>query len=232
MKKPTPHSTLKQIFVLTAAGLLASSAAFALPITPTYTTFGSLPAATFGGSGIPNDRVAVTTIGGVTLGLTATQRYSNPPVGDDGAGNYSAMAGGDVLNSIPAYARWNFGFYAENKTTSDYFVHLLWDLNPGAGTDESSLSTGPSSLLAGATVQDSWNLGMGFLGGGFNPNVAGEYSFALILRNSAGAELGRSAINVNVASVPDVGSSGMLSLIGLGSVLIFAWMQRRQKATN
>lgn len=224
MKACRHYSFIKATLALVSAGFMAISSSLANPVTPVYSTFGPLSAATFGGSGIPNDRVAITSIGDVTLGLTATQRYSNPTVTDNGAGTYFATAGEDTL---PNYALWNFDFYASNASQNDFYLQLLWDLNPGVGTDETMLSSGISLFLAGSTNQDSWNLGMPFLGSGFDPTVAGEYSFALILRNATGQELGRSAINVNVGHVPDTASTGLLALAGFGSLLVFARMRRR-----
>ena len=66
-------------------------------LTPEFTTFGPLPGATFGGSGIPNDAVAITTIVDgtttITLGLTAHQRFASPAVTNNGAGVFTAQAG-------------------------------------------------------------------------------------------------------------------------------------------
>lgn len=227
MKSCRLPSCFKATLALVCAGFMANSASYAGPVTPDYDTFGLLSAATFGGSGIPNDSVAITTIGDVTLGLTATQRYSNPTVTNNGHGTFFATPGEDTL---PNYARWNFSIYANNASSTNYLLQLLWDMNPGAGTDEASLATfGSGPLAAGSTFQDSWNLGMPFLGGGFDPTAVGEYSFALILRSATGQELGRSAINVNVGHVPDTASTGLLTLAGLASLLVMARMRRQTK---
>jgi hypothetical protein len=226
------HCTLSPLFV--AAGVVTAGAA---PITPTYTTFGTLSGATFGGSGIPNNAVAITTIGDVTLGLTAHQRYFNPPVANDGAGTFTAVNGGDIYSipPEPGYARWNFGWYVANAGTDSYLVELLYDFDPGTGTDSGNLGKIGSILGSNKTVQDSWNLGMAFLDTStspnvsppaypsFDPNASGQYSFALILRDAgSGAELGRAAINVNV--VPDGG--GTLAIFGL-AMGAMAWFKRR-----
>ncbi|GIX50560.1 MAG: hypothetical protein KatS3mg132_754 [Limisphaera sp.] len=210
---------------------VAAAALQAGPIVPTYTTFGTLSGATFGGSGIPNDAVAIFTYGNVTLGLTAHQRYSNPAVGNNGAGDFYAVNGGDVYtpspNTQPTWARWNFGWYVQNSDTTTYILDFRYDFDPGAGTDEAAHGVISSVLPGNLKVEDSWNLGMGFLGTsdsglgwsrtppthpGFDPNAAGEYTFALILRDMSGQELGRSAIRVNV--VPDAGAT--VTLLGLG----------------
>lgn len=219
-----------------AAGVLTLTAA---PITPTYTTFGTLSGATFGGSGIPNDAVAITTYdtgsGIVTLGLTAHQRYSNPAVANNGAGTFFAVQGGDTYtpapNTQPTWARWNFGWYVQNNSSTPFLVDLLYDFDPGTGTDETALGKVNGGILPTATVQDSWNLGMNFLTSlpnpptysPFNPNVPGEYSFALILKNASGTELARSAILVKV--VPDGGVSA--GLLGLGLLGLAAWSRFR-----
>jgi hypothetical protein len=217
-----------------ACGTLALAVTVeAAPIVPTYTTFGTLSGATFGGTGIPNNAVAIFTYGNVTLGLTAHQRYSeNPPVSNNGAGDFYAVKGGDTYSSFPdpAYARWNFGWYALNMDSSYYIVDLLYDFDPAPATDKSAHGVLRFLLQnvskPGDAAQDSWNLGMSFLAspaifpggflippsGSFNPNVPGEYTFALILRDKNLNELGRTAIRVNV--VPEAGAT--VGLLGLG----------------
>lgn len=98
-------------FVFAVFGLLALPfQALAIPITPSYTTFGPLPAATFGGTGIPNSAVSITRVvnpsggGDLTLGLTAHQRYDNPAVTNNGAGTFFAGAGNDSAHGAPNYA--------------------------------------------------------------------------------------------------------------------------------
>lgn len=235
---------LKSIHCVLSPLLVAASTVTvgAAPITPTYTTFGTLSGATFGGSGIPNNAVAITTIGDVTLGLTAHQRYSNPAVANDGAGTFTAVNGGDIYSipPQPGYARWNFAWYVKNNSaTTPYIVDLLYDFDPGAGTDQAQLGKVSFPLFPTVKAEDSWNLGMSFLGmsatyisppaivtapsySPFDPSASGEYSFALILRDTSGNELGRAAINVNV--VPDGG--GTLAIFGL-AMGAMAWFKRR-----
>ena len=216
--------------------------AIALPIDPSFTTFGTLSGATFnpkGPSGIPNTAVAITTVtsGGhnFILGLTATPRYNNPALENDGAGTFWAASGGDGAHSKPGYAKWNFGYYVAidpnlsiwgSSITCPYSVELYVDKNPAEGNEVST-----SYRLLWET-QDSQNLGMFWISGfSFNPKANGEYSFALVLRKDC-EEIGRSAINVNVnetgkrppTNVPDGGSSLVLlglALTGLGSIARF-----------
>ena len=233
-------SCLRSILGSTLVAVMGVSAA---PIEPTYTTFGPLPGATFGGTGIPNHAVAITTIGGVTLGLTAHQRYANPTVHNNGAGIFYAVAGADIYSTPPqpTYARWNFGWYVDNQlptlTSTPYVLELLYDFDPATDTDESQLGKF-SALLKPGKYQDSWNLGMPFLSistnipnvgfvsppsyPSFNPAVPGEYSFALILRDLSGNELGRSAILVRV--VPDTGAGAVLLAVSMAGL---AWLRRR-----
>ena len=93
--------------------LIGAAAIFALAghasaglISPTFDTFGSLPAATFGGNGIPNNAVAIATAGtGLTIGLTAHQRYIGPNLTNDGQGTYTALAGVSPISPSPATRR-------------------------------------------------------------------------------------------------------------------------------
>ena len=213
------------------AGALIASNALAAPISPSYDTFGTLAGATFGGSGIPNDAVAATNFGSaaggsqVTLGLTAHQRYDNPALTNDGAGIFFASPGVDTHAPSPTnpYATWNVGFYIGGDNLNSYNYKLLYDFNPGFNTDESE--HGQFSFVGlGGPAQDSWNMGMDFLGGpfpgltppgfaAFDPSSSGEYSFALVAYDANDTEIDRSAILVRVGQVPEPGT---LTLLGLG----------------
>lgn len=214
-------------FILSVIALLALSAtAMAITIndgTISYTSFGTLNVS-FGGSGIPNNAVATTTftnpVGGgtVTLGLTATARYDNPTVTNNGAGTFFAPIGNDAGHGQPGYGQWNVDVYSSGIASGQSLI-FFWDANPAAGNVLNQLN------LAGFNINDSWNVGMGFLGGaGFNPNVAGTYGFGLgIIDNQTGALVGTmSQIEVNVgpagaAGAPDGGTTiGLLAgAIGL-----------------
>lgn len=215
---------------LAFAGLASVQAAV---ISPSFGSFGQLSGATFGGSDIPNTSVAITTIevpqiGTVTLGLTAHQRYSNPPVNNNGAGVFTAVNGGDDLNFAPDLARWNVGYYvASTGSFTGYTFQFFYDTDSAAGNDVSTSFNSPLPSLA----QDSTNLGFGFYGGSnatnghpFDPGSNGQYSFALVVKNAAGREVGRTAIQVNAGdsgSVPDGGMTAVLlgfSMLGLGGL--------------
>jgi hypothetical protein len=227
---------LDKLGIALAAAVMVGQAA-AAPITPTYDTFGNLAGATFGGTGIPTDPTAITIIDDgnnniITLGLTAHQRYSNPALANDGAGTFFAAAGAnDGLDGggHSVGATWNFAFYVNvdgGASLGRYDMRLYYDLDPAAGTELADMGYIVLSGAPGSILQDSQNATFGFLCGPdvpnvlqapsagcpFNPNAAGEYSFALIANEVTGAPLGTAAINVNIAAVPEPGT---LALVGI-----------------
>jgi hypothetical protein len=229
------------VFLAGAMVLGLAASATAAPITPTYDAFGPF-AATFGGSGIPNHAVATTSFSDsghtFTIGLTAHQRFVGPNLDNDGAGTFYAPAGESPSGS--GLALWNFAYYIDITgagSLADYTVELLYDFDPGVGTDDAQHGVVDISTLLGALtypVQDSQNLGFAFLDTSsppvitpptypsFNPLVNGEYTFAIRVSNSAG-QLGETAIEVN--SVPEPGS---MILFGLGAVGAIAGVRRRK----
>ena len=105
--------------------------ASAAPVVPSFTDFGDLPQATFGGSGIPTDPTAITTFNGiggdiVTLGLAATPRFANPPLTNDGAGTYTALAGAN--DGTPGSTVWRIAGYLELQLFSFDNGHWQFDI--------------------------------------------------------------------------------------------------------
>jgi PEP-CTERM motif len=216
---------------------------WAVSIVPAYTNFGPLPAATFSGTGIENNAVAVTTGAGFTIGLTAHARYGVPPlVTNNGAGTFYATRGIDTgLGTTVGdpWAKWNVDYYVNGNTKLFDFV-LLYDFNPSVGTPFVQHGYGfvpISANSSNATAQDSFNLGFDVLAtsvpgysvrpvyAAFDPTASGEYSFALVvLRKGTAIEVGRSAILVSV--VPEASSYAML-MAGLAAVGLVA---RRRRA--
>lgn len=233
-----------------------SSPLTAAPIIPVFDTFGPLPGATFGGTGIPNDAVAIATFAGTgldtfTIGISAHERFENAPVSDNGAGVYTVQTGsnfGDpTFNTMPSPllgATWNIGTYVRvdgGGTLDAYDIRLVYDFDPAPGTDESLHGSvggpGPAAVLA----ETSQNLLFPFFAdpltpgimlptpSTFNPNALGQYSLALVVRDApgpGGTELGRAAILVN--AVPEPSSMLMLALGSLGC----AGYVRRRKARS
>ncbi|MEM9914946.1 MAG: PEP-CTERM sorting domain-containing protein [Planctomycetota bacterium] len=187
------------------AALVAVSVVSSVEATPIFETFGPFPNATFGGSGIPNDSVAASRqiIDGdtqITIALSATQRFSNPPLVVDALnapGVYTATNGsnfGGAGQSTTEGAKWNFNYYVEvssisgvnDPSISDYDIQLLYDFDPGADTPFSSLGFidfdlfAPSATIStfedgpsGEVAQGSQNLLFNFLGLPLSVNNSG-----------------------------------------------------------
>ena len=222
-----------------AALLLAStiSPVHAAPITPLYGTFGSFPITEFGGDGIPNNQVAFTEVAlnsdeTLTVALAATQRLSNPPLmASDGV--YTATAGQNsgVPGVFGTTSTWNFSFYLGitgngQSTIGSLGLRLLYDLDPGVGTDATELGVINLSAAPSQLIEDSQNPAFAYLSTGapfvippaytpFDPLATGEYSFAIGTADSPEYLV---AINVNVIdpnSTP-VPLPGSLALMALG----------------
>ncbi|MEN1680476.1 MAG: hypothetical protein AAGJ46_12860 [Planctomycetota bacterium] len=174
-------------FAAIVATALPASATVAIPgapADPVPDTFGAIPAATFGGSGIPNTAMAISTsVDGantITLGIAATPRFSGTTVTNDGMGSYTVGAGeGD-----PGLSLWNFSFYtniAGGGSLANYQFDLRYDLDAAAGNSLGTLGSidlnasvfgaaelaspgsGPAALAGTDTVESSQNLGFTFL---------------------------------------------------------------------
>lgn len=153
-----------------------------------YDTFGALPAANWGGVGIPNDAAtaAQQIIDGsttITIAMTAHERYFNAPVGDDGAGTYFAGTGQNCgvttdpvgCPSASQGALWNWAYYLDISgpgVLADYQIDIWYDLEAGPARALGDLSgmgriNVTAYLLATApattNAQDSQNNLFGFL---------------------------------------------------------------------
>lgn len=225
-----------------AAGALLSSAA----ATPIFDTFGPLPEATFGGTGIPNDAVAASRqiIAGdvtITIALSATQRFSNPALTNDGAGTYFAGTGsnfGGAGQSAFEGALWNFNFFiaveganGATPTLGDFQFDLFYDFDPAADNTKSELGRIDLSAvfaaegLSGSTLSEgSQNLLFGFLAtpfapfvfpgsGSFDPDALGEYTIGLTVNDPD--EFNSETVVIDVVTVPAPAAAGVLGLAGL-----------------
>ena len=225
--------------------------------TPIFDEFGPLDEATFGGSGIPNDEVAISSqfVNGtdtITVAMSATQRFSNPALTNDGAGTYFAGPGsnfGGAGQSSFEGALWNFNYYINLESTSgnvlaDYQIDLYYDFDTGFDTPISSLgsinitnsilgSPDPNAVL----IEDSQNLNFAFLassipgfinapGGSFDPDELGEYNFAIQVSQPTSG-FGVETVAMDVQVVPEPASMMMMTLAA-GST--FCLVRRRRSS--
>lgn len=164
------------------AAMLFPAGVHAIPVT--FDTFGPLPQATFGGTGIPNDEVAagsqfVFNDVTITVALSATQRFNNPALTSDGAGTFFATPGSNTPPGTTLEGSlWNFNYYVEvaspsgSADVSDFQFDLLYDFDPAANSGAAALgridlTAGTIPAVGGGTVpsviQGSQNLLFNFL---------------------------------------------------------------------
>jgi hypothetical protein len=229
--------------------LFLSIAATGANAAPLYDTFGPLDDATFGGTGIPNDEVAISSqfsngASLITVAMSATQRYGNPALTNDGAGTYFAGAGSNTGPGSPPGtvegALWNFNYYinivSDTETLADYAITLFYDFDPAFDNGPAGLGTinVTNAILASTTpltkkVEGSQNLMFSFLASdltglidapaypSFNPNALGEYNFGIqVSQDGWGVENVR--MDVQVVPVPAAAwlfGSGLIGLVGI-----------------
>jgi hypothetical protein len=239
------NRTVNNIWAASVA-LMISGAATAAPL---YDVFGPLDDATFGGTGIPNDEVAISSqfsngTSLITVAMSATQRFDNPALTNDGLGTYFAQAGSNTPTGTSTEgALWNFNFYinidSATETLADYDFTLFYDFNPAF--DNGPVGLGrinlTNAILAsanpGATkLEDSQNLMFSFLAtsvpgfitaptyGAFDPNALGEYNFGISV-GQAGWGVENVRMDVQVVPVP---AAVWLFGSALGAL---GWMRRR-----
>ena len=158
-------------------------------------------------------------------------------VTNDGAGTYSSVTGvSPNFPSTPAdpYAVWNFSSFVGGPAASSLFFRLFYDFDPAAGNDESThgtVSFSGATAAAFAPNGSSSNLGFNNLAangsafgfttvapaGTFDPNAAGQYTFALRAYSDANFTnlVASAAIAVNVVPEPGTFALASLALLGL-----------------
>ncbi|MBZ6377040.1 hypothetical protein B5C34_06940 [Pacificimonas flava] len=228
-------------YAVSALALAAAVSAAPASALVLYTEFGELPGATFGGSGISNDKVAITreTIGGedVTLGLTVTPRGPGSSVFVDDPGVFQVGKGtavGGASNTLGTL--WQLGLYVDIGTLdlNVYDVILSYDVdpdfnNPGFLTLD--------DFIVGGVFEDTQHLLLESLYSfdnfptvippfatdpfdpdgiaDFDPWATGTYDFVLSVE---GAQSAAVAVEANVVPAPAAFGLLGLGLLGLGAV--------------
>ncbi len=239
-----------------AAAVLTPGLAFAAPV---FDYFGSLSEATFGGTDIPNDEVSVAQQfsflgdpGEITIALSATQRFFNPALTNDGLGTYFAGAGsnfgGPGSTSTTEGSLWNFNYFirvesltAATVKLSDYQIDLYYDFDPATNDLNDLTGMGKIDITAGllgaastSTLEEgSQNLLFGFLETGVPGLVTPPTSVTSFDPNALGEYT--FAITVSKAGFPVESVAMDVQVVPVpaaawlfGSALgLLAWVRRR-----
>jgi hypothetical protein len=228
MRATLPFRTNNMKTYLTIASLFASGA---VAMATSVSSFGTLSAATWGGSGIDNNNATITTIttpgtaaaSVITLGLEANPRLTPGVLANNGVNTYYTAPG--AAAGHPTWASWNMGFFigaGPNNTLGLYSFTLTYGLEGGASATFDPLLIGDNTG-APNSAQNSENLGFAFLSipiGGFDPNASGIYDFTLKAYLD-GVLLGSDSAKVVVGSVPDGGST--IAMLGFAACGLFVF---------
>ncbi|HEU5125281.1 MAG TPA: VPDSG-CTERM sorting domain-containing protein [Verrucomicrobiae bacterium] len=159
---------------------------------------------------------------GTVLGLSAQQRYFNPPISNVGTTFFAGTGQNNGLGGSSFQgALWNFDFYVK-PGTAGYTYNLSYGLLGNATHSFNPLDDADATGFAAGTYQDSQNLLFSNFGGAansfgsFDPSADATYEFILEALDSAGATVASSRIVVQVgkgSSVPDGGTS--VALLGM-----------------
>lgn len=224
-----------RLAIIGAAALAACSEVAMATSIPVTTTFGALPSATFGGSGIYNDAVLQSTMtfgantmspNTITVGLSATPRGVGPELANNGVNTFYADPG---PGSSPTRSKWNMDFDISSSlgNFTGYTLTLLYGKQGGPTYSLNLLTAFPDSTGAPGSWQNSENLTFGqFSSMGFDLNATGIYDFTVqVQKGDFVGTSGTMHVNVgNAMAAPDGGYSA--ALLGFGFVGLMGLKKR------